>query len=301
MLAVTILGNNSAIPAFDRHPTSQVVTMDEHLFLVDCGEGTQMQMTKYKIRRSKINHIFISHLHGDHYFGLIGLVTSMGLLGRQQDLHIYAPSSLRQIFDLQLQVADTQLPFGLHFHALQEDGVIVRDSKFEVSCFRVHHRIECWGFRFRQIKPFRRVNPDKARQLDIPASFFERLKWGEDYITKDGSVIPNELATDPAPKARSYAYSADTLYDERIIEKIHGTDLLYHEATYLRELEDRAVKRFHSTTTQAASIALKAGVEKLLLGHFSSKYEKLEEFELEAREIFQNTELAIEGVTYRVG
>jgi ribonuclease Z len=144
------------------------------------------------------------------------------------------------------------------------------------------------------------VNPDKARLLDIPASFFDRLKWGEDYITKEGAIIKNELATDPAAKAKSYAYSADTMYDERIIDKVQGADLLYHESTYLRALEDRAIKRFHSTTIHAANIAHKAGVQRLLLGHFSSKYEKLDEFETEAREVFPNTELAIEGVTYRV-
>ena len=152
MLAVTILGNNSALPAFDRHPTAQVITMDEHIFLIDCGEGTQMQMTKYKIRRSRINHIFISHLHGDHYFGLVGLITSMGLLGRLQDMNLYAPPLLKELIDLQLKVADTRLPFALHFHPLQEEGLIVKDTKYEVSCFRVYHRIECWGFKFRQIK-----------------------------------------------------------------------------------------------------------------------------------------------------
>src|ERR1700736_6543203 len=203
MLAVTILGNNSALPAFDRHPTAQVITMDEHIFLIDCGEGTQMQMTKYKIRRSKINHIFISHLHGDHYFGLIGLITSMGLLGRSQDMHLYAPPLLKEMIDLQLKVADTHLPFTLHFHPLREEGLIVKDAKYEVSCFRVYHRIECWGFKFRQIKPSRKINPEKAHQYEIPSSFFDRLKWGEDYHTKDGNIVKNELVTEPAPKAKS--------------------------------------------------------------------------------------------------
>ncbi len=299
MLAVTILGNNSAIPAFDRHPTAQVITMDEHLFLVDCGEGTQSQMMKYKIRRSKINHIFISHLHGDHYFGLIGLVTSMGLLGRQQELHVYAPSPLKEMFDLQLKVADTQLPYKLNFHPLQEEGVLVKDKNFEVGCFRVYHRIECWGFHFRQIKPGRRVNPDHAREHDVPSSFFDRLKWGEDYHAKDGSIVKNELVTDAAPRAKSYAYTADTIYDERIAAKVGGVDLLYHEATYLKDLEERAAKRYHCTTTQAATIAQMAGAKRLLIGHFSSKYEKLDEFEQEAREVFPNTDLAIEGVTFR--
>jgi ribonuclease Z len=298
VLSVTILGNNSAIPAFDRHPTAQVVTMNEHLFLVDCGEGTQSQMTKYKIRRSRIGHIFISHLHGDHYFGLIGLITSMGLLGRQQELHLYGPPQLWDIFDLQLKVADTTLPFPLHFHPLQGGGVIARDSRYEVSCFPVFHRIECWGFVFRQVKPSRRVNPAKAIASGVPSSFFDRLKWGEDYINRDGITVPNQQVTDPAPKALSYAYTADTIYNEALAGSVTGVDLLYHEATYLRDLEERASKRFHCTTTQAASIARLAGVKKLLIGHFSSKYDKLDEFETEAREVFPNTELALEGVTY---
>ncbi|HLK31401.1 MAG TPA: ribonuclease Z [Puia sp.] len=300
MLAVTILGNNSALPAFDRHPTAQVVTMDEYHFLVDCGEGTQSQMAKYKIRRSKISHIFISHLHGDHYFGLIGLLTSMGLLGRLQEIHLYAPPMLKEMIDMQLSVADTQLPYPLHFHPLCEEGIIVKENKFEISTFKVQHRIECWGFKFSEIKPLRRINPEKAREHEVPSSFFERLKWGEDYTTKDNRIIKNEWVTDAGAKPKSYAYSADTIYDERIAEKVKNVSLLYHEATYLKDLEERAIKRFHCTTTQAASIAKKANAEKLIIGHFSSKYEKLDDFEREAKEVFENTELALEGVTYRV-
>jgi ribonuclease Z len=300
MLAVTILGNNSALPAFDRHPTAQVVTMEDQIFLVDCGEGTQMQMAKYKIRRSKINYIFISHLHGDHYFGLIGLLTSMGLLGRTQDLHIYAPSALQDIIGLQLRVADIHLPYPLHFHTLDTEGPICKEAKFEVSCFPVYHRIECWGFRFREVRPFRRINPEKARQYNVPSSFFDRLKWGESYLRKDGVLVENQAVTEPAAKARSYAYAADTLFDPRVAERVRGADLLYHETTYLKDLEEQAGKRYHSTTVQAATIALEAGVERLLIGHFSSKYEKLQAFEQEAREIFPNTDLALEGVTYKV-
>jgi ribonuclease Z len=300
MLAVTILGNNSALPAFDRHPTAQVVTMEENIFLVDCGEGTQMQMAKYKIRRSKINHIFISHLHGDHYFGLIGVLTSMGLLGRLQDLHIYAPAVLKDIIDLQLKVADIHLPYRLHFHALEGEGAIIKEQKFEVSCFPVFHRIPCWGFRFKEIRPLRRINPEKARRFEVPSSFFDRLKWGENYIDKDGKVVENEWVTEAAIKPRSYAYSADTLFDERVIESVRGVDLLYHETTYLGDLEERAGSRFHSTSVQAATVAQRAGVHRLIIGHFSSKYEKLDGFETEARAIFPNTDLALEGVTYRV-
>jgi len=300
VLAVTILGNNSAIPAFDRHPTAQVVTLDDHLFLVDCGEGTQTQMNKYKIRRSRINHIFISHLHGDHYFGLIGLVTSMGLLGRTQDLNLYGPARLIDIFNLQLEVADTKLPFNLIFHPLGDEGILLKENRYQVSCFQVFHRIECWGFIFRQIRPPRRVNPDKARIAGIPAAFFDRLKWGENYETREGVLIPNDSVTDEAPKPKSYAYSADTIYNPQIAEKVKDVDMLYHETTYLKDLEDRATKRFHCTTVQAAAIAKTAGAKQLLIGHFSSKYDKLDEFEKETREIFPNSSLALEGVSYIV-
>jgi ribonuclease Z len=300
VLAVTILGNNSAIPAFDRHPTAQVITLDDHLFLVDCGEGTQTQMNKYKIRRSRINHIFISHLHGDHYFGLIGLITSMGLLGRHQDLNLYGPAQLMDIFNLQLKVADTQLPYNLIFHPLVEEGVLVKDNRFEISCFKVFHRIECWGFIFRQIRPPRRVNPEKARISGVPASFFDRLKWGENYETQEGLIIQNDKVTDPAPLPKSYAYSADTIYNPELALKVREVNMLYHEATYLKDLEERAGKRYHCTTVQAASIAKIAGVKQLLIGHFSSKYDKLDEFEKEAREIFPETYLAIEGVSFLV-
>lgn len=298
MLAVTILGNNSAIPAFDRHPTAQVVTMNEHLFLVDCGEGTQMQIARYRIRRSRINHIFISHLHGDHYFGLIGLLTSMGLLGRDQDLHLYAPAPLQPILEMQLKVADTVLPFKLHFYPLHE-GVIAKQDRFEVSCFKVFHRIDCWGFIFRELKSPRKINPEKAALYNVPTSFYDNLREGSDYLSPEGKIIPNDLVTFENPRGKSYAYSADTLFHEKIACHVKGVDLLYHEATYLKDLEDRALKRFHCTTVQAATTARNAGVKKLLLGHFSSKYETLELFEREAREVFPNTEVAMEGVSYK--
>lgn len=300
MLAVTILGNNSALPAFDRHPTAQVVTMDEHMFLIDCGEGTQMQMAKYRIRRSRINHIFISHLHGDHYFGLIGLITSMGLLGRDHDMHLYAPAPLKEIIDLQLKVADTILPYKLHFHPLKEDGVIVNEKRFKIRCFKVNHRIPCWGFVFEQVKAPRRVNAEKAIEHEIPSSFFDKLKLGQDYINKQGLLIKNDWVTLPSAPPKTYAYGADTVYNEALAEKVKGVDLLYHETTYLKDLEERAIKRFHCTTSQAATIAKIANVGKLIIGHFSSKYEVLDEFEKEARAIFPNTDLAIEGVTYNV-
>lgn len=299
MLAVTILGNNSALPAFDRHPTSQLVTLNEYLFLVDCGEGTQMQMSRYRIRRNKINHIVISHMHGDHYFGLIGLIISMGLLGREHDLHLYAPAPLKEILNLQLAAGSTSLPFPLHFHPLKE-GIVINSDKFEVSCFKVVHRIECWGFIFREIRPPRKINGETIKGYNIPISFYDQLRWGHNYIPEDGSIIMNALVTEPALKGKTYAYAADTVFDESLACHVKGVDMLYHETTYLKALSEQAAKRFHCTTVQAAAIADKAEVKRLIIGHFSSKYEQLEQFELEAREIFLNTDLALEGVTYRV-
>jgi len=300
MLAVTILGNNSAVPAFDRHPTSQVVTMDGDNFLVDCGEGTQIQMMNFKIRRARISHIFISHLHGDHYFGLVGLINSFGLLNHQQDLHVFGPSPLQEIIELQLKVANTTLPFSLYFHTISAESLLVDEEKFQVSCFRTNHRIECYGFVFSEKKKPRKIDVDKVKESGIPKSFYKKLEDGMDYTTKDDTIIKNEWVTTAAPKGKTYAFCADTKYDESIIPHIRETDMIYHETTYLDNLQERAEERFHSTSRQAAMIAKKAGVKKLLIGHFSSKYDTLEEFETEAKEIFENTEVAREGVSYKV-
>ena len=300
MFGVTILGNNSALPAYDRHPTAQVVTLDQFQFLIDCGEGTQMQLSRYKIRRSRINHIFISHLHGDHYFGLPGLITSMGLLNRENDLHLYASAPLKPILDLILQAADTRLPYTLHFHPLDTEGIIVDDPKFSVECFKVFHRIECWGFVFREKKPLRKIAKERIGQYKIPSADFDRIKMGEDFITNKGDRIANEDLTIANTPPRSYAYCADTMYHETIAEKAKEVTVLYHETTYLHELEERAVLRFHSTTVQAAQIAHKANAKRLLIGHFSSKYEILDDFLKETSAVFADTELALEGVTYRI-
>jgi len=300
MFGVTILGNNSALPAYDRHPTAQIVTLHDQQFLIDCGEGTQMQIARYKIRRSKINHIFISHLHGDHYFGLIGLITSMGLLSRENELHLYAPAPLIDILNLQFKVADTKLPFPLHFHPLEKEGLIVDGKKFTVETFKTQHRIECWGFIIREKKYPRKIDKEKIRSLHIPAAYYERLKNGEDYETKEGEIIKNEILTIPNLLPSSYGFCADTIYDESLIDKVKNVSMLYHETTYLKDLHERAAARFHSTTIQAAAIAQKAGVKKLLIGHFSSKYESIDAFLHEAKEVFENTDIAIEGVTYQV-
>jgi ribonuclease Z len=300
MLAVTILGNNSAVPAFDRHPTSQVVTLDGQNFLMDCGEGTQIQMINYKIRRGKISHIFISHLHGDHYYGLIGLLNSFSLLSHQQELHVFGPAPLQEIIEIQLRVADTKLCYPLHFHTITGEATLVDNEKIEIKCFPTQHRIECYGFSFKEKKKPRRLIIDSVKENLIPLHFYENLRNGEDFVTSAGEVIKNEWVTEEAPKGKTYAFCADTKYFEPIIDHVRGFDMIYHETTYLDSLRERAEERFHSTTKQAALIAQKAGVKRLLIGHFSSKYDTLEEFEQEAKEVFPNTELALEGVTYKV-
>ncbi len=299
MFGVTILGNNSALPAYNRHPTSQIISLNDQLFLVDCGEGTQMQMNLYKIRRGKINHIFISHLHGDHYFGLPGLITSYGLLGRVSDLHLYAPATLKQILDVILNVSDTKLPYNLYFHALEDSSVLIDEEHLMIECFKVFHRIDCWGFLFREKRKPRKINAEATEKFNVPIAYYERLKQGEDYMY-DGKVIANHELTIANKPVRTYAYCADTLYNEILVEKIENVNMLYHEATYLKDKHEKALSRFHSTTIQAAQLAKLAGVKRLLIGHFSSTYEKLDDFLTEAQEIFPDTLLALEGQTYLI-
>ncbi len=300
MLSVTILGNNSAVPAFNRHPTSQVVTQDGVNYLVDCGEGTQIQMIKYKIRRGKIAHIFISHLHGDHYFGLVGLINTFNLLSHKQELHVYGPAPLQQIIEMQLQVADTAMCYPLHFHTLTGNGVLLDNDKIKVSCFRTDHRIECYGFLFEEKEGKRKLLIDKVKKLRIPVSFYSSLQEGRDYITPRGEVIKNDSVTTAPERGKKYAYCADTRYDESIIQHIYGCDMIYHETTYLDNMQEKAFDRFHSTTRQAAEIARRAMVNKLLIGHFSSKYSTLDPFLAEARQVFPQPDLALEGNTYEV-
>jgi ribonuclease Z len=284
----------------DRHPTSQLVTNGESMFLVDCGEGTQIQMNRFKIRRSRIHHIFISHLHGDHYFGLAGLLNSYSLTNRQEALHLYAPAPLEEILDLQFRAAAARLSYPIHFHALGDPALLLDDAKLRVESFPVHHRIPCWGFRFREKEKLRKIDPKLAYQAGIPPDFFPRLKEGEDYLHPDGRRVHNADVTKPAPKAVSYAYCADTMYEEKILPYIQDADLVYHEATYLDDQREKAMERFHSTAHQAATIALKACARRLLLGHFSSKYEVLDVFREEAEKVFPGVEVCREGVTYLV-
>lgn len=300
MIAVTILGNNSASPAHGRHPTAQIVQTHDHTFLVDCGEGTQLQLNKYKVKRSRINHIFISHLHGDHYFGLIGLINTFALNSRETDLHIYAPEGLQPIIDIQLSTAHSTLPYTLHFHTVSGSAEIFNDGKMQVSSFEVCHRIPCFGFVFREIRNPRKLDIEKVQQHHVPHDFYQELQLGKDYITPQGIVVPNATLTTEGSHAASYAYCADTAYTESICPHIRDVDMVYHETTYLAEHDEKATQRFHSTTLHAAAIAQKAGAKKLLIGHYSSRYEDIRVFEQEARTIFPETQASQEGVTYIV-
>jgi len=264
MLAVTILGNNSAVPAFGRHPTSQVVTHSGTNYLVDCGEGTQIQMIDYKIRRGRISHIFISHLHGDHYFGLVGLINSFNLLSHKQPLHIFGPAALKEIIELQLRVADTQLCYPLHIHAITSAATLVETDKITIKCFPTTHRIECYGFVFSEKKPSRKLIAEKAKEQDIPFTFYERLKNGEDYTRKDNTIVKNESVTEPGEPGKTYAFCADTKYDESMIPHFKGADMIYHETTYLDNLRERAESRFSFNYQAGGNTREKSRSEKVI-------------------------------------
>lgn len=300
MFGVTILGNNSAVPAHDRHPTAQAVTIAGEVLLLDCGEGTQLQIKNYHVKRSRITRIFISHLHGDHYFGLIGLLSSMALINRNTPLHLYGPAALKELIDLQLRVSDSVLPYELIFHPLSGAATLVQGSKYRIDVFPVEHRIECYGFLIRENHAPRKIDPEKTSSFEIPHAYYEKLQWGADYETKDGRIIKNDILTTPGKKNLSYAYCADTLYTDSFLPYINHVDLLYHESTYLDDFEQQARSRFHSTARQAAMTAGKAKAGRLLLGHFSSKFKEVQLFEQQAREVFPYTDLSQEGVTYLV-
>lgn len=298
-MRVTILGNNSALPAFGRHPTAQTVTVYGEVLLFDCGEGTQLQMQRYGVKWKNFNHVFISHMHGDHYFGLPGLINSMSLLGRTAPLHLHGPAALQPILDLILQAANTVLKYDLHFHPLPEEATMIADTQaFTVTSFPVQHGIACHGFVVEMKTRGRRIVPDKCREYGIAPEDFEPLKQGMDHVLPDGTVVKNEWVTDVGPRPRKYAYCTDTLYTETILPYISGADMIYHESTYLDEDREKAEARFHSTAAQAATMAVKAGAGKLLLGHFSSKYKELDAFREEAAAIFPNVIVSVEGEAY---
>lgn len=293
---VFILGNNSAVPAHGRHPTSQVILINDQQFLVDCGEGTQMQLSKYKFRKNKFDHIFISHLHGDHYFGLIGLITSYHLMRRDKPLHVYGPPRLLEIIQLQLAVSNTTLFYELVFHEVISDivNVLLETDDFIVTSFPVIHRIPTHGFLFKEKPGSLKIKPERIDELKFPYQIITQLKKGID-CEWEGNLIKSNDWTLPPVKPRTYAFCADTIFNEKLKNYISGCDMIYHEATFMEESAERAEITYHSTARQAASIGKLTEVKKLLIGHFSAKYENLLPLLNEAKEIFPDTELAIEG------
>lgn len=264
---VLVLGNSSATPIYERHPTAQVVNFNEQLFLIDCGEGTQMQMHRYGIKSNKISRIFISHLHGDHYLGLVGLLSSMNLTGRKSELHLYGPSPLLEILQLQFKHSDTTLRYSLVFHATNPDveEVIMKTQMLTVRSFPLQHRVPTTGFRFDEGARAASLIPEKIGGMNIPTVFFQQLKKGVDCTDSDGTIYRAAELTKPAPASRSYAYCSDTRAFAGYMGAIQGVDLLYHETTFDHSLLDRAVETFHSTSLEAAQVAVRAGAKQLLM------------------------------------
>ncbi len=299
---LTILGCSSATPTSERNPTAQLLGHGEKLFLIDCGEGTQVSLRRMHIHFQRIRHIFISHLHGDHFYGLIGLISSMHLLGRTKSLHIYGPPMLKEILDMQLLASQTTLLYPLEFHPTQAEKpeMIFEDQNISISSFPMLHRIPTTGFLFQE-KPYeRKIRKDVIELLKIPVHLIPKLRSGEDYMAPDGTVHPNNIITIDPPSPRSYAFCSDTAYFEDIIPIVKGASLLYHETTFMNDRAANAADKFHSTTGQAATIAVRAGVEKLLIGHYSARYDNLLPLLDEAREVFPKAELAVDGCVFEI-
>lgn len=299
---VLILGNSSALPAYGRHPSGQVVNIHEQYLLIDCGEGTQDRLIQYHIKPHRLDHIFISHLHGDHYFGLPGLITSMNLSGRKHPLHIYSPEGLSDLIDLVIQVADSTLNFDIKWNVLKGEKsiLLVDDGVKQIKAFPLRHRIPTYGFVIRE-RPGQRIFRMDLFGDDLPPyTAIKQLKSGHDVTTSEGKILHAlDYTFEPNPP-RSYAYCSDTVYDPNIVPHILQNNLIYHEATYADEHKDKAKENFHSTAKEAAEIALKSGAAKLLIGHFSSRYKLLDHILEEARTVFDKTELAVEGKWFKV-
>lgn len=297
---VTILGCSSATPTSDRHPTSQYLLANDRHFLIDCGEACQIQLRRFKIRFNKINHIFISHLHGDHIFGLPGLLSSYHLGGRTNELTVYGPHGVQEILDVTFKYSETTLRFPLKIVVVDTStpSVIYEDKMIVVSTIPLRHRIPCTGYLFREKTALRSIDKEKIEGMDIPLELLPLLKKGQDITLPDGRAVKaSEVTIDP-PIPRAYAFCSDTCYNEDIIELIKGVDLLYHEATFGEELAKRAKETFHSTARQAASIARMAEVKKMIIGHYSARYTDLSPLLSEARSVFPETYLSEEGEVY---
>lgn len=299
-MKLTILGCHSATPRVNLNPTSQVLEIKNHLFLIDCGEGTQVQLRKQRVKFSRIKRIFISHLHGDHYFGLVGLISTFRLLTREADLHIYGPKGLREVITLQMKLSDSWTNFKLIFHELDSKGseLIFEDDNVEVHTIPLDHRIYTNGFLFKE-KPGERVlNITAIEEAGINVAYYRKIKQGFDVKNESGLIIKNTDITFPAKKPKSYGFCSDTAYNEAIIPFINEVSLLYHESTFVEKHKKLAAPTKHSTAKQAASIAKQANVDGLVLGHYSTRYDDLTIFKNEAQSIFENVELAEDGKVF---
>ncbi|MDR0891018.1 MAG: ribonuclease Z [Mediterranea sp.] len=297
-----ILGCGSALPTTRHFATSQVVNLREKLFMIDCGEGAQMQLRRSRLKFSRLNQIFISHLHGDHCFGLMGLISTFGLLGRTADLHIHSPQGLEELMTPQLDFFCKGLPFRVSFHVFdtKAPSVVYDDRSVSVTTIPLKHRVPCCGFLFEEKRQADHIVREMVDFYQIPVYELNRVKNGGDYVTPDGKVIPHHKLTRPADEPRRYAYCSDTAYLPRIIEQIRGVDLLFHEATFLQAEAARAKETRHTTTAQAAQIALDAGVKQLMIGHFSARYDDETASLAEAQAVFPHTILAEENLAVSI-
>ena len=295
---LNILGCGSALPTTRHNASSQVINLRDKLYMIDCGEGTQLQMRKMKIKFSRLNHIFISHLHGDHSLGLPGLVSTLGMLGRMGDLFIYGPAEVGEFVQVIEKLFCQGSPFQMKFQAVDTNNynLVMEDRSVSVYSLPMKHRVPCCGYLFVEKERSPHIIREMIDFYKIPISKIELIKQGADFVTEEGEVIPNKILTRPTEPAKRYAYCSDTAFFPKIVPYIEGVDLLYHEATFLEADSARAYETFHSTTKQAASIARDAQVKKLLIGHYSARYIDLLPLEKEARSIFHNTLLANEGM-----
>ncbi len=301
-MKLTILGSCSAYPTLDRFTTSQILQINQKSFLIDCGEGTQIQLRNNKIKFNSIEDILISHLHGDHFFGLPGLILTFNLLGREKSLNIYGPRGIKNIIISLLKIGNTWTNYKLNFTELDNprSEIIYDKNDISITTIPLHHGIYTNGFLFRKKTSAHKLLVDKALSFGIDKTQFAGIKLGKDGIGGDGSIIENIKLVEPLKPDLTYAYCSDTLFNEKIIKQIKGCDLLYHESTFLKKHENFAKKTFHSTAEQAALIAKKSNVKKLILGHFSTRYKDLTLFLKESKSIFQNVDLAFENKIFTI-
>lgn len=300
--SLTILGSSSAQPTPNRFSTAQVLNVLERFFLIDCGEGTQIQFKRFKVKTGKLNHIFISHLHGDHFLGIFGVISTFNQLDRKHPLHIYGPFKLKELIESFIATMDRGLGYELIFHPLKYNGLdlLFDDDKVEVYSFPLRHRVPTCGFLFKEKPRLRSLKREWIDELNIPIKLLQGIREGNNYVDEDGVVHKNSKLTINPPAPRTYAFVSDTAKKEGIVEYISNIDLLYHEATYNNKDKKRAKDTGHSTAKQAAEIAQKAKVKKLIIGHFSNRYKDLEELKNEAIEIFSETYLATDGRKFEI-